>query len=368
MALILWEDVPARADQIATKSAAIAWELRPTISSLLVHSDIGWYWHPEWEKLGFFMRLSPTKKELACVKAAAYAAVGREQVVDEPISLSQFGEWVKIASTPYVPSKRRVYLPFFPMQKVGGFPSLANPLSTTLAGGLIGAGLGYGAGYLGEKFLPDKWEPGSLRRTLAMLGGLGGASLGAPWIYSNLRRGRSLLDGSDLTNNDFIDLGDMDPSRFSKISQELSGIELGQSYQQASKGFVKKAFGSIGAYGDRPEVRPSALDVNVNQLGQVLWESGASPRVAATTMGIAYAAAQMPDPAARPNYVTPRQFGELGVMLGAAGGGIRGYTAGYLAGKALGLLTGLPESTQNTLKQTGAALGVVQAVVPRLLR
>jgi hypothetical protein len=106
--------------------------------------------------------------------------------------------------------------------------------------------------------------------------------------------------------------------------------------------------------------------VNINKMGHTLWEVGASPQTAATTMGALYAAQQMPDPRSRPGYVTPHQTGLLGTMMGAAGGGAQGYATGWMVGKALNALTGAPAGLQNTLKQTGAAIGVLRSVVPRL--
>ena len=96
-----------------------------------------------------------------------------------------------------------------------------------------------------------------------------------------------------------------------------------------------------------------------------MWEVGASPETAAATMSSVYAAQQLPG-GAGPGYVTPHQTGLLGTMLGAAGGGMKGYAVGWGVGKALSTLTGMPERTQNTLKRTGATLGVINTLVPRL--
>jgi len=65
-----------------------------------------------------------------------------------------------------------------------------NPLVSTLAGSALGAGLGYGGGWLAEKLLPKSvLQRGRLRRTLALLGGLGGAAPGAIWGVQQMMHG-----------------------------------------------------------------------------------------------------------------------------------------------------------------------------------
>jgi hypothetical protein len=98
----------------------------------------------------------------------------------------------------------------------------------------------------------------------------------------------------------------------------------------------------------------------VDSLGNVLWEVGAKPGTSAMTMGAIHAAKQMPGGRGDPGWVTPGQMAGLATNMGA------GYLSGALVGSALGMLTGLPQSTQDTLKNTGMYLGIVKSVVPRL--
>ena len=76
----------------------------------------------------------------------------------------------------------------------------------------------------------------------------------------------------------------------------------------------------------------------------------------------------MPDPNARPGIVTPNQTGLFGMAMGAAGGGVKGYATGWAVGKGLGILSGLPAGTQKTFSRTGAAIGVMNTLVPRLFQ
>jgi len=367
----IWADVPTLVDAWVEKTAAAAWDVRRYTGTFFTRGDLGFYWEPELGQVGVFGRLSPTRQDFALAKQAAVAAVGRDSVRDEFLSFEEVsqGPWIKIA---YSKTLRRLgeLLNFFPGKYPGGLPNAPSPLAATLTSGLIGAGLGYGVGWLGERVLPASWQQGRLRRTLALLGGGIASAPGLAWSISNLRRGKGVLDPSPLnvepgTRPDFHP--EESPSDFGAPTESLSGVPLSDRFTGATERFAKRAFDTFAApWAHRDERPPDSIAVNVNQLGQVLWESNAGPRTMAATMGAMYAAGQLPDPASEPGFVTPHQTGLLGTMMGAAGGGLKGYAAGWLAGEALGLLTGMPPATQSMLKNTGAIVGVVNAVVPRL--
>jgi hypothetical protein len=57
-------------------------------------------------------------------------------------------------------------------------PNTPHYLQGALGGGLLGAGLGYGAGLLGSRLLPRSWNHSKLPKTLAMLGLLAGTAPG----------------------------------------------------------------------------------------------------------------------------------------------------------------------------------------------
>jgi len=399
MVAVFWDEVPDVVDEWLLKIASPAEAIRRGTSRVFTRGDVGYYWNPDKEIGGLHGR-EATAQDLALCTAALTRAVGADQVLPEPLTFPEVssGHFVKVA---YSPTLRRAgeLLNFFPGKYPGGIPNAPSPLAATLTGGLVGAGLGYGAGWLGEKLLPSSWRRGRLRRTLALIGGLTGSTPGAMWTLSALSRGRSLTDGSDLAgkpgdkpvnetpaipvptwadkpaplwrrimaSEDYTPadygIGEYEPLK--EACDVLAGVELGQRYTQATEKFA-----SLGTF-SRPSytrIPPGPLTVNTNKMGQTLWEVGASPQTAATTMGALYAAQQMPDSNSQPGQVTPHQTGLLGTMMGAAGGGVQGYAAGWAVGKALGLLTGMPAGTQNTLKRSGAILGVINAVVPRLFR
>lgn len=103
------------------------------------------------------------------------------------------GDWVRL--------KRAAWTDYVaPLQWVGrafrtGGKALGGPhaLSTSLIGGLLAGGLGYGAGALAENLFPERFvRRGRLRRALALLG----AGLGAtPGLFSWYANHRSLADG-----------------------------------------------------------------------------------------------------------------------------------------------------------------------------
>ncbi len=357
-----WSSVLDLVDEWLLKCAAPAINIRQEASQLLMLGDVGYYWSPQLEKAALFCRLSPTQQDIALAKSAAARAVGEDHVQDcLTFDDVASGQWVKVAQSPALRRAGEV-LNFFPGKYPGGLPNAPSPLAATLTGGLVGAGLGYGAGYLAENVLPAGWTNKRLRNSLATLGGAVGSIPGAAWAYSANQRGKSVLDGSDFagSNSDarHIELP-------AQLKAALDGFELGERYKTAVKIASETAYDTFGTPPQDPDTG-NPLAVNINQLGQTLWECEAPSQTMGSTMGAMYAAQQMPDPNAQPGFVTPHQTGLLGTMLGAAGGGMQGYATGWLVGKGLGLLTGLPDAQQNTLRQSGLALGIISSLVPKL--
>jgi len=356
----LWSTVPEKIDTLVEKCAAPAWDIRPAIACVYTKNDVGYYWNPEQEKAAVYFRPAFDIEEGGWCKAALDRAVGSDHVRTEPLSLEEVtsGAWIKVAASAAL---RRVgeALNFFPgFSKDPSNPAASghttgptwmgvqpSPLAGMLTSGLLGSGLGYGLGWLGEKVMPEEWEEGRLRKTLAILGGLAGAAPGAGYMLANHMSGQPLNSA----------IWQDEP----KLEGDTKGKLLVDSkYSQASDDFVKKAFGGATGAGGVPPV-------NINKLGQTLWEVGASPETAAATMSSVYAAQQLPG-GVGPGYVTPQQTGLLGTMMGAAGGGLQGYAVGWGVGKALGVLTGMPVGTRKVLNRGGATLGIINSLMPRM--
>lgn len=216
----------------------------------------------------------------------------------------------------------------------GGIPNHPGPLTSMLTMGLAGAGLGYGAGVLGEKILPDKWKRGKLRRTLALLGGAAGAMPGLGYMAHNYMNEQPVL-GNKL----------LQPV---KISEEVRAA--------VQDGWEKVAYMSgTGVFFSPP--------IDVNEFNQIVWKD---PRVSrplpaatqAAATGLITGAANLPGKSNN-RWVTPMDVARMSAGMGV------GHLSGALVGKGLGLLMGMPDGTQEKLKQTGMWAGLLGQLIPK---
>lgn len=358
----LVEDFPGTIDFLVKKSEDASRELRLAISDIYTKSDVSVYWNPAIEKAALYIRPEFDEQEYNLCLSAIREKMGSDNVYDRPLELEDLQDWwVKVA---YSPTLRRIgeFLQFFPnspSDKFGG-----RPIASTIASGLLGAGLGYGGGALLDKLTPKalKSENGRLKYWGAALGGALGAGAGATPGFINWHEGRKFNDPtlwkglpsegfeSDILSDRYIE------SAKKHLAKQTAEAEK-EAYQIHPQGISSTLGGP--SFAEEPLIR-------TNELGQVLWGTRASPQTTAMTMGAMYGANQMPDPRSYPGVVTPHQTGLLGMSMGAAGGGLKGYATGYVVGKGLGILTGMPEGTQKALRTSGAALGVINTLVPRL--
>lgn len=389
-----WQDVPETVDAWVVKVAAPAFDVRTAATDVITRSPVGYYCAPD-GRVGVFAPLA-TGADSARVKAAVARAVGAETGVaflsyhdiSHPAAI-----WVKVA---YSQTLRRAgeLLNFFPGQYPGGVPNAPSPLAAMLTSGLIGAGLGYGGGRLLEATLPEGYGK-KLGRTGALLGGAVGMAPGAVWGAANTMTGRGFNDpallhaaaGADPVIAPHAATGTNQPPQPSDPATDagspaLEGIRdtFREAYPNAPRAMpagrhrpfsalpagplspkyaaacekAAAAFGNPAGPGGMP------TDVNIDALGRTLWDSGASPALAATTMGSVYAARQLPDADARPGWVTGQQLGQL--AANAAGD----FGTGLTVGAVLNQIVGTPYRPP-VFGMGAAALGVIGAVVPRLL-
>lgn len=191
-----------------------------------------------------------------------------------------------------------------------------NTLTAALGSGILGAGLGYGTGWVADKFLStDPKRNGRLPKTLAVLGGAMGA---APALWAGY-------------HGWFKDRGgDLAQMAYSK---------------------------------DNPFAKSSAFDSNgfdpsipVDQFNQVIWQDSSTPsKVRAATSGLIEGASSLRSNA---NYVSPADIARIATGMGS------GYLSGLVVGKTLGALAGLSDSAQNKLQQAGVWAGLLTNVVP----
>lgn len=239
-----------------------------------------------------------------------------------------------------------VYLQLDKGQMFGSIPSQPQPLLAMLAGGLAGAGLGYGLGALGETVLPGSWQRRKLRRTLGLAGGLAGMSPGLAWGLTNLLAKRKFND-----------------PHYAEGSREYKF----EPWMDEAFGPVKASVdAALKAAAASPMADMTGLNampvIDVNRWNQLIWND---PRVAipltplqqTAASGLITGAASLPGkPATR--LVSPIDVGRMAAGMGS------GYLSGVLVGKALGTLLGMPDDTQNRLRNTGAMAGLIANIVP----
>lgn len=383
-----WEEVPETIDRWALSCAAPADDVRKGAVSVYTATPVGYYHNPVLDKVAV-CGIGAVPVDLARCRAAASRAVGASLVIKDSASLNLRDGWVKVAYSPVV-RRAGELLNFFPGQYVGGVPNHPSPLAAMLTSGLIGAGLGWGTGRLLSGLLPGRFGP-HLGRTGLLLGGALGVSPGVAWGLTNKLIGRRFNDPV-LTAGQPGDEPELFPRFASGANAAPSSAGVGddlltgarryfESVNRGAPNFKKSedAWVPLGAmitnalslfshslskcadavFGVPDAVSGTPLDVNVNALGQTLWQSGASPALAGTTMGAAYAAMQMPDARARLGVVTPNQWGHLAASAGGD------YVKGLLVGAALNAVVGTPyRATSYGLG--AAALGLIGAIVPKL--
>lgn len=216
----------------------------------------------------------------------------------------------------------------------GGIPNSPSPLASMLVSGLAGAGLGYGAGLIGEHLLPNNWQRGNLRKTMAVVGGLLGTAPGALWGATNV------LANKDFNSNDAF--------------QENFAVP------ESLKSEIKRSFHK------RADLYPGSgligPPIDVSQFVNDVWQTPSvanrlQPQEQAAATGLVLGAASSSN-RKNTNFVTPMDVARMSAGMGS------GYLSGMLVGKALGVMTGMPQSTQDLLKQTGLYAGLIKTIVP----
>jgi hypothetical protein len=206
-----------------------------------------------------------------------------------------------------------------------------SPIAATLAGGALGAGLGYGGATIASRFLPEgndpdsKWNKRKFRRMGALIGAGIGAAPGAVATGGNLLLGQSIFDGSYMKH-------------FNAAPDKGSALKEG----------------SIFNY-------PSNAPFDSNELLNNVWNSptvsvGLTPKEKTLFTGAITTAQQT----AQSPFLTPSDTARLTAGMGV------GYASGLIAGKVLGAMIGLPVNAQNTLANTGMYAGTIKAITPML--
>jgi hypothetical protein len=271
------------------------------------------------------------------------------------------GEWIKVAWSPTLRSLGES-LNYFQGHYPGGLTNHASPVTGMLTSGLLGAGLGYGAGVIGEHMLPERWQRGRLRKTLAGLGA------GVGMLPGMILGGLNKANGQPFNSTQLLGPpSEPRPTPMAPLPDNPTPAPLyddgvrtaaDQAADRALAGSVYAVADALAPVGEIKEASYIPA-IDVANLNRSLWDTGANPQLAGMTMGAVAAAQQLPG-GKEPGWVTPVQMAGLAARMGA------GWLSGALVGAALGVLTGMPQETQKKLRDTGMYVGVVEALVPRL--
>lgn len=218
-----------------------------------------------------------------------------------------------------------------PINSLWGGP---RPLSSMLAGGALGAGAGYGLGWLAEKIFPGL-EKNRLRKTMGLLGGALGAAPGVYQSIDNWSQGRSVLD------------------QWPPPAKQGSLLDLAEEAVGLTKDAQDWAQPSMFADNYTPVI-------NRNEVGQLVWSDPyLQPQMAAATDGLLAAASTLRGGA---NLVSPMDVARIAVGMGS------GLVSGLVVGKTLGALAGLSDGAQKNLQRAGIVAGLVSNIVPMAFR
>ena len=339
-----WYGCQHEPGRLAVKLADAASECRQLTRDLLTRVPLGIYLNAD-GKTAMYAPAEATEVDSALLKSAL--AHHQEPEILTRSDLAS-GNWIKVGFTQGSPFLHSLgeYLNFFKGHYPGGFPNQASPVNGMLTRGLLGAGLGYGAGALGEYMLPNRWQKGRLRKTLALAGMVPGAVAGTALGVLNMNSGLPF-------NSDKLLAAPTEPPPPLNIGAKAAADRFAG---ETMSGAVLAVMDALGPGEKAAETIP---DIDTASLNRSLWDTGADPRLAGMTMGAVAAAQQMPG-GREPGFVTPMQMASMAAHMGA------GWLSGALVGSALGILTGMPEETQKKLRDVGMYTAIVREIIPRL--
>ena len=391
-----WQQVPELV-RVRYKEAS---QIQRTIAKIVKHlpresPDYGYvFWNPETKGVWAVLSDSDNQQTHQKWHNALKAIHGVQSVRTE----AEYGPhrdptWIRIKQAAAL---SWLNLPYRAAGALTGGPS---PLSNSLVSGLLGAGAGYTAGALAENLLPaDYVEPGTLRRNLAVVGGIGGAAVHIPQAVANSSINqkatgkpawlRSIL-GNDqqqqLSPNEFDwrnhYLGGQKQAGWQAMQADCAQLPPPSDlFRRASQEFVKLAYSS--GYDGSGGVDIKAVPVDA--FNQAIWndvhnglESSQAnmygtrspygdnttelhtPAVnAAAATGLVTGIQQM---YGNPSLLSPQHF-----ISGLANAGIDMATA-RVAGGVLGALGGLTPAAQRQLQTMGLWSGMIRGVTGSVL-
>lgn len=340
-------------------------------------------WQPESHELYVGLDKSASEDSLACWRAQL-DILGFPRVEMAPLDAAPRGfgtkpwVWLKRAADPVLATTAKLlnYQPSAANQLIGG-PS---PLAAALTSGLVGAGLGYGVGALGEQFLPPQdFEPGKLRRNAALAGAAIGASPGLLWgataqkAHPDTPGWRAWLSGWPFRakDADLVSQGTVgSPRKYKGQDKSAETARQAALIKKACEGVQKilqsksyvRSLVKMGWFEDPNQPLGQGLDqlaglpmIPRDEFGRTVWGDPNTPMpIRAATTGIVNAASWANN---NSPFVSPWDIASV-TATGAA--------RGLLVGKTLGVLAGLKPESQQNLQRAGIWGGMLQAVIPNI--
>jgi hypothetical protein len=240
-----------------------------------------------------------------------------------------------------------------------------NALAASLGGGILGAGLGYGGGYLLNKLLPDEYfdeEDGSLPQAGALLGGVTGALPGlltgaisqsipaaqrdnqSPWL-SSYPFNRPLGDKPNLV--------DSDP--FKKASYSATGF--GEEYSIPKDAFNRVIWDSVTT---PPNPWGTKSMYGTNEQPLEVPRMATPPEVAALFSGALEGASRISGHTESVGLLP--LAGTLALSTGT------GMVASTMAARGLGWIAGLKPGAQKSMIEAGTMGGFLHGLAQPFFR
>lgn len=344
-----WHDVPETVGGLVKEGSTMFARLRAAVRTLpKAQPGYGHVWFNPRTQAVYFTLCDSDPEDLYSDWKDALKVKGVKSVHCEAETppRKEHGPWlrVKTASLPELlgpVAQAGGWHRGLPTNLLGG-PS---PFSAMVASGALGAGAGYGAGWLAEQLVPEEYlRTGRLRKTLASLGGLAGAIPGFWTATDNWRHGASMFDNFGAEKAGAValkSLGDM-----LDIFAQPDSITRREMYKLAD------------AYGNAGGSSVYAKAIEKDRFNRALWNDPFTPDyLKGMTSGVVEGADQV---GGDTGLVSPMDIARLGVGMGS------GLASGLIVGKTLGALAGISPEAQKGLQRAGVWAGIVKNVVPMI--
>lgn len=374
-----WQQVPFLVSTRYKEASAVQRSIRKVIQYLPHQSDYGFcFWNPDTKTV--WAVLGDSDDETTHQKwHNALRAIPAVRAVKTEAETGPYGDdkWIRIKAANLSWLNK-------PYEIAGSLTGGPSPFSNAIVSSLLGAGLGYGGGWLAEKFLPERYfEKGKLRRRAAMLGAAGGALSAMPNAFANMSINRQSTGSPQVLKSFFM--GDQhqtlspEVQNFQEFMRGTGGIktsewkkirEVARTFPVVDLSFQKFAM-STGVEMMRPvpvdafnraiwnDVHNGVNSARANPYGTRDIYSDNSDQLhtppinAAAATGLVSGIQQM---YGNPPLLSPRHF-----INGLANAGLDMMTA-RVAGGVLGVLGGLRPEAQQKLQDIGVWSGMIRGV------